>query len=112
VLVIVCLESTLASCIPCLVGALPHGAVAPMRVRATTIISYLVIQFRSLSVQSTLSNRAGDNKTVSCNFINEKGEFYMAFVIIFPVYWVCSTYNSTPNCVRLITLSLFVTAST
>jgi hypothetical protein len=61
VLVIVCLESTLASYIPCLVGALSHGAAAPMRVRATTIISYLVIQFSSSLVQSTLPNHAGDN---------------------------------------------------
>jgi hypothetical protein len=42
-------------------GASPHGAAAPMRVRATSIISYLVIQFSSSSVQSTLPNRAGDN---------------------------------------------------
>jgi hypothetical protein len=34
---------------------------APMMVRATSIISYLVIQFSSSSVQSTLLNHAGDN---------------------------------------------------
>jgi hypothetical protein len=62
VLIIVCLELALASCIPYLVGAgaPPHGAVALTRVRATMIISYLVIQFSSSCVQSTLPNRAGD----------------------------------------------------
>jgi hypothetical protein len=61
VLVIVCLESTLTSYIPCLIGASSHGAAAPTRVRTTMIISYLVIQFSSSSVQSTLPNHAGDN---------------------------------------------------
>jgi hypothetical protein len=41
--------------------SLPRGCVAvPTRVRATLTISYLVIQFSSSSVQSTLPNRAGD----------------------------------------------------
>jgi hypothetical protein len=38
-----------------------HTAAAPTRVRATTIILYLVIQFSSSSVQSTFPNRLGDN---------------------------------------------------
>jgi hypothetical protein len=42
--------------------SLPRGcATASTRVRATWIISYLVIQFSSSSVQSTLPNHAGDN---------------------------------------------------
>jgi hypothetical protein len=43
------------------VGASPHGVTGPTRVRATSIISYLVIQFSSPPVQSTLPNSAGDN---------------------------------------------------
>jgi hypothetical protein len=62
----VCLELALASCIPCLIGAPLHGAAAPTRVRATTIISYLVIQFSSSSVQSTLPNCAGDINGENC----------------------------------------------
>jgi hypothetical protein len=56
-----CLELALTSYIPCLISASPHSAAASMRVRATMIISYLVIQFSSSSVQSTLLNHACDN---------------------------------------------------
>jgi hypothetical protein len=38
VLLILCLELALASCIPCLVGASPHVTAAPTRVKATTMI--------------------------------------------------------------------------
>jgi hypothetical protein len=60
VLVIMCLELPLTYHIPCLVGASLHDAAVPTRVRVITIISYLVIQFSSSSVQSTLPNHAGD----------------------------------------------------
>jgi hypothetical protein len=43
VLIIECLELDLTSCIPYLIGASPHGAAVPTRVRPTSIISYLVI---------------------------------------------------------------------
>jgi hypothetical protein len=58
---IVCIELALTSCIPCLVGVSSHGVAMLMRVRATMIISNLVIQFSSSSIQSTLPNRASDN---------------------------------------------------